>query len=112
MNKDKKTSVEIRNSVKGLLNKRTAVDVQEWRDAYHDLLKLFPDDKTLYAELATIDSYYATRKGGQELYKVKQNLASIQRTVRAVKALYKYLFPAGSKIQKIINRHGLTIPTE
>ncbi len=87
-------------STNGNGNVPAVLDVQEWRDNFQKLIVKFPHDKVLYRELSEIDNYYETRKGGLELYKVKQNLASITKTARAVKALEKWLNTQAPKTKK------------
>jgi hypothetical protein len=108
MNGKCKTRVEIRNYSKAAESTPAVVDVHEWRILYAKLLLKFPKGKVPYKELGKKDSYYLTREGGLELYKVKQDLASLPKTARAVKALEKWFdTQSDEKVSKRLKRHKL-----
>jgi hypothetical protein len=97
----------------GKMNTPKVMDTEDWRVCFKRLLKKFPKSKTLYRELSTVDDLYQTAEGKQELDNVKYDRAGFGKTVRAVKTLEKWFeLQKGSKIQKIIKRHKLTVPAE
>lgn len=108
MNNENKTSVEIRNLMR--INTQF-FEKEKWQALYKELLSKTDEDFVAYKELGKVDTYYLTRKGGQELYKVKQGAASLPKIIRAVQTLEKYLKKSEAK-KKRLKRQKLVLPHE
>ena len=95
----------------GLKNIPVVMQTEDWRKLFQTALDSFPEDKVLYRELSSIDPFYDTAEGKQELDNVRYNKAGITKTARAVKTLEKWFdLQKSSNVSKIIKRQKLHVP--